>query len=506
MKVRMLTLCAVLAAVVVGTPAIVPGCCTPANQAPVAISQVVGTALNTAINITATATDPDAGPGPLAWILLTNPTDGVLAGVLPNVTYTPNAGTTGCDQFTFQVNDGALNSNVATIAIGVDNQAPTATDVARDAAANATTTIALAGNDPDNCPAALTVVIVAQPANGTLGTPTGLTVPYTPDSSFIGTDTFTYRVSDGLAQSATAAVATITVAIIGPTNRNIRLTLENAVTDRYIHYHMHLIAFREDVAVGDETRYTSAGYVHYTTGVDFGCYSFTSPARDLFYYYHQNGRFRIDRNNSSSALLSGIAPAPSATVPRLDPTFVNRDLPAPSLILFHDPQNIVPTLFNTGRSNTTINPALDDVTGCGSCGTCSQTSWYYVDENDNIVDLIVGCSLGRTDAAGIGRYFRVPAETQSTSCWDCVATSVPLAGTETCHWLHNTAVTATPGPANPSPAGNAIDVRCNEFYLNGVITYTFTNAGALATPGTTAPPSLKWEVKTTSGTIIHPPS
>ena len=40
------------------------------------------------------------------------------------VTYTPNAGFFGSDSFTFQVNDGLLDSNVATVSITIRPSAP----------------------------------------------------------------------------------------------------------------------------------------------------------------------------------------------------------------------------------------------------------------------------------------------------------------------------------------------------------------------------------------------
>jgi len=165
----------------------------------------------------------------------------------------------------------------------------------------------------------------------------------------------------------------------------------------------------------------------------------------------------------------------------------------------------VPAPFNQGRNSTTINPALDDVTSCVGCTVCSQASWYYVDANDVPIGDALVCTPGR-DATGVDRYFRVPAETQDTVCYDCIADvlTLPLLGTDACHWLHNTAVNQV---IWPNPAGNVLNVRCYQYYLNSVITYTFTDAGDTVPPtGGASLPSLKWDVRTISGTVIHLPT
>ena len=69
---------------------------------------------------------------------------------------------------------------------------------------------ALAANDTDPDTDALTVTGLSKPANGTLVLNANGTVNYTPKKGFTGTDSFTYKASDGLAQS-TAATVTITV-------------------------------------------------------------------------------------------------------------------------------------------------------------------------------------------------------------------------------------------------------------------------------------------------------
>ena len=90
---------------------------TPANQAPIANTQTVTAATAVAKNITLTASDADNDP--LTYAIVAAPAHGTLTGTAPNVTYTSAAGYVGSDSFTFRVNDGKVNSNVATVSLSV---------------------------------------------------------------------------------------------------------------------------------------------------------------------------------------------------------------------------------------------------------------------------------------------------------------------------------------------------------------------------------------------------
>ena len=87
------------------------------NQAPVAQDQTVLTPVDTSVDITLTATDIDGDA--LTYQIVNPPASGVLIGVPPDLTYTPNAGFSGTDSFTFTANDGRIESLVATVQITV---------------------------------------------------------------------------------------------------------------------------------------------------------------------------------------------------------------------------------------------------------------------------------------------------------------------------------------------------------------------------------------------------
>ena len=57
---------------------------------------------------------------PLTFSVATQPAHGTLSGTAPNLTYTPAAGYSGADSFTFVANDGTVNSAPATVNITVN--------------------------------------------------------------------------------------------------------------------------------------------------------------------------------------------------------------------------------------------------------------------------------------------------------------------------------------------------------------------------------------------------
>jgi len=89
---------------------------TAGSFTPVANSQTVET---TGGPVTITLTAADGNGDTLTYSVLTQPSHGTLTGTAPNLIYAPNANFTGTDGFTFQVFDGSIGSNVATVTIQV---------------------------------------------------------------------------------------------------------------------------------------------------------------------------------------------------------------------------------------------------------------------------------------------------------------------------------------------------------------------------------------------------
>ncbi|HWO07017.1 MAG TPA: MBG domain-containing protein [Candidatus Paceibacterota bacterium] len=91
----------------------------PNNQSPVANNQALSVNEDSANN-EVTLTADDAESAELTWTIVAGPTHGDLGGSGANRTYTPHADFYGSDSFTFMVNDGNSDSNVATVSIVVN--------------------------------------------------------------------------------------------------------------------------------------------------------------------------------------------------------------------------------------------------------------------------------------------------------------------------------------------------------------------------------------------------
>jgi predicted outer membrane repeat protein len=129
--------------------------------------------------------------------------------------YTPNNGFSGQDSFTYRATDWVSDSNLATVTITVEsvNNAPVANDDAYTTPGDTPLTVAapgVLGNDSDADGDGLGPVLESGPSNGTLTLNDDGGFTYTPNDGFTGQDSFTYRASDGQANSNAAAV-TITV-------------------------------------------------------------------------------------------------------------------------------------------------------------------------------------------------------------------------------------------------------------------------------------------------------
>lgn len=177
---------------------------TPVSDAPVATPQSVTTAEDTPVPMLLAGTDADGDP--LTYSIVTAPGKGTLVGTPPNLTFQPAANLSGSDSFTFRVFDGVTYSNPATVSLNITavNDPPVATAKSVTLTEDTPVGVTLAGTDTEG--SALSFTVLTQPTKGTLsGSAPNLT--YTPALNATGADTFTFRVSDGSANSAAATVS-----------------------------------------------------------------------------------------------------------------------------------------------------------------------------------------------------------------------------------------------------------------------------------------------------------
>jgi VCBS repeat-containing protein len=138
---------------------------------------------------------------------ITGPSNGMLSlNADGSFSYTPNAGFVGTDTFTYRLADGVSQSGVATVTIQVTNDVPTNNPRLYQTHVNTALTVGAASGllagvaNPDGD--SLSIMVVSGPAFGTLNvTATTGAFTYTPNAGFLGSDSFTYRISDGVSHS-----------------------------------------------------------------------------------------------------------------------------------------------------------------------------------------------------------------------------------------------------------------------------------------------------------------
>jgi VCBS repeat-containing protein len=184
------------------------------NAAPVAAPDSYALAKNIALSISGSgvlANDFDVDGTPLTATLVTGPAHGTLSlNSNGRFTFTPAAGYAGGDSFTYRASDGLTNSAITTVTLSITNMPPVATDNSYGTSKNIGLTVAVGSgvlaNDTDVNADTLTASVVTPPGNGTLVLNANGSFKYTPAANYIGSDSFTYRASDGTAFSTTATV------------------------------------------------------------------------------------------------------------------------------------------------------------------------------------------------------------------------------------------------------------------------------------------------------------
>jgi hypothetical protein len=188
-----------------------------ANDQPNAVDDSLTTGEDTAsapVNVLANDSDPDGDT-----LTVTTPTPTASHGTVSCTaagmcTYTPSPNYNGPDSFTYAVSDGHGGTDTATVDVTVTsaNDDPNAVDDSMSTGVDTPRALAVLANDTDPDDDPLSIASNTAPSHGTVDcTVASATVcTYSPALGFVGSDSFTYTVSDGHGGSDTA---TVTIAV-----------------------------------------------------------------------------------------------------------------------------------------------------------------------------------------------------------------------------------------------------------------------------------------------------
>ncbi len=164
----------------------------------------------------------------------TQPANGVATISGNKIIYTPNTGFRGTNSFTYIVTTTNGNSNASIVKVTVLPPLPIANNDAVSTTRNKSVTFSPLANDVVNGRLS-SIKLTSQPANGTANF-SGNKFIYTPNTGFVGTNTFTYffSTSNGLSN-----IATVTVTVNGTAARIAKLpasTIVNTTNEAVLIY------------------------------------------------------------------------------------------------------------------------------------------------------------------------------------------------------------------------------------------------------------------------------
>lgn len=170
------------------------------NAPPVTFGVLQTTPFETAFSYDLNLSASDAEGHTLTFTIETAPGSGSVSLAGSIATYTPNLSYEGADSFSFKANDGLADSNISTVSITVEDQpntAPIASPFTSFTAYETAFSDALLAYDGEGD--ALVYQLITNPSRGVISGFDGTTgdFTYTPNSTEVGDDSFTWRAYDG---------------------------------------------------------------------------------------------------------------------------------------------------------------------------------------------------------------------------------------------------------------------------------------------------------------------
>jgi gliding motility-associated-like protein len=183
----------------------------PINDAPIAIDDYATTNVNTAVQIDCEPNDVDFDLDVLTYSVVVNPLHGTFSAFTGGTfTYTPNAGFSGNDTLTYEVNDGNGLTDQAKVYITVIG-GPQIEAINDQFTVNEDEVLNADVSENDINTDGFTYTITSGPSHGTITMNSDGTFTYTPNADYNGFDVFTYEACDGDGNCVSAEVTIIVV-------------------------------------------------------------------------------------------------------------------------------------------------------------------------------------------------------------------------------------------------------------------------------------------------------
>jgi hypothetical protein len=373
---------------------------TPSNQVPKAVADNATAAYGQSVSINVLSNDSDPDGDTLTVQSFTNPTHGTVSKDSQNVlTYTPAAGFSGADSFTYTISDGNGHTSVATVNLTVSaplNRAPTAIADTATTAYGTQVSIQVLSNDTDPDNDLLTLI---DSTNGTHGTVSfsDSAISYKPNADFSGEDSFSYTISDGHGHTAIGQVKVT----VGAAPNRAPTAVTDTVTTAY-NTALTINAVSNDTDPENDTLTVTANTQpsHGTVSRVGNVFTYTPTTgysgADSFMYTISDGK-----GNSATGIVNisvGAAPnrAPTAVMDTVT-TAYNTALTINAISNDTDPENDTLTVTaNTQPSHGTVSRAGNVFTYTPTTGYSGADSFTYTisDGKGNSATGIVNISVG----------------------------------------------------------------------------------------------------------------
>lgn len=182
---------------------------TNVNNEPIAVNDNVTLAEDTNITIPVLNNDSDQNGDNLTIYSVIKPLYGTITvNTNKTITYKPYSNYNGLDKFSYTISDGKNGFSTATVNINITpvNDDPVAINDYKMTPGNTSVVIPVLLNDSDVDKDNLSINSTSSPSHGTITVNPDKTITYTPNTGFIGYDSFTYTIDDGNGGTDTANV------------------------------------------------------------------------------------------------------------------------------------------------------------------------------------------------------------------------------------------------------------------------------------------------------------